>query len=497
MLSTGTPAEAQQLRGFLSEADYTEAGFRRRPWLLELPTRHSGNLPWLLDCTEALTPFHALVRLFTFGLAQSAARVNAAVPANVMSIMQGTGLISARGEEIAPNYMLTPLDDKLIAADAIYRMYPEPEPDLILWSNNTTRMLERARLRGPSKATLDLGTGCGVIAVFAADSSERVVATDLNARAAEFVPFNAWINGVSNVETLIGDTFAPVEGRKFDRILANPPFFVAPSSEVMYCENPLELDSYCRRVVREGADHLEESGFLQMVFEWVQVKGQPWQERLAEWVEGTGCDVWVLQTYAGTPDAYAHQRSCRDYADSPEKATEKFHHWMRYYRERDVQEIRGGILAARKRAGRNWLRIEEGRIDTGAPFGDLIREIFETQDVLDGQPSDEQMLATRPRLAAGAALEQEFVVENGKWAFTSLKLSLKHSLPASLAVESQVADFLARCDGTRTLRELAEALASSVKAPPEQVRAQCCAIVKRLAARRMLSLGRDAGRAAV
>jgi hypothetical protein len=127
-------------------------------------------------------------------------------------------------------------------------------------------------------------------------------------------------------------------------------------------------------------------------------------------------------------------------------------------------------------------------VDTGAAFGELIREIFETQDVLAGHPSDAHLLSMRPRLARGAALEQEFVVENGKWAFTSLKLALRHSLPASLAVESQVADFLARCDGKRTLAQLAGELAEAVNAPPEQVRAQCCAIVRKLAERRLIRL---------
>jgi methylase of polypeptide subunit release factors len=106
----------------------------------------------------------------------------------------------------------------------------------------------------------------------AAAFSRQVTTTDLNPRAEEFTAFNASLNGIDGVECLTGDTFETVKGRKFDLILANPPFFVTPSSGTMYCENSLELDKYCERVIREAPAFLNEGGYLQMVFEWVQMR---------------------------------------------------------------------------------------------------------------------------------------------------------------------------------------------------------------------------------
>ena len=454
----------------------------------ELPSRHAGNLPLLREATAEPTAFNLLVRLFLFGLAQPVGVVSAAFPADVVAFLIETGMAAERDGEFVPLVMLRTTKEYVVAADPAYRMHPEPAPDLILWPNQTTELLQNFSLREPCGATLDFGAGCGVISVFAAPFSERVVATDLNPRTAEFVEFNSWLNGSGNIECRIGDGFEPVADRTFDRILANPPFFVTPSSGVLYCENPLELDGFCRRVAREGAQHLNEGGFLQMTLEWVQVKGQAWQERLAEWADSTGCDLWVLRTYAGPPTAYAHQRYRDLYAESPERATEKFEQGIAYYRERQVEEVHGGLLALRRRSGRNWMRFEEGRVQPGHAFGDLIRDLFATQDVLSAGLDAEGWMAVRPRLCDAARIEQQLSISGGHWVRNSFKLYLDHSLPGSLAIDPQIADFLAMCDGRRPLGELAGELATKVRADPGQVRTECVSVVRRLAEKRFLSL---------
>ena len=72
---------------------------------------------------------------------------------------------------------------------------------------------------------LDMGTGSGVGAVFAARYARRVVAVDINPAAVRCAGINALINGVENtIDVRHGDLFAPVQGEKFDLILFNPPF---------------------------------------------------------------------------------------------------------------------------------------------------------------------------------------------------------------------------------------------------------------------------------
>ncbi len=487
MLRTTSRPDAERFLDLLADSGFTEAGFQRRVSMQQLPSRHAGNLPWLVESTAEPTVFNMVARLFVFGLAQPSAAVRAVIPPAAANFLLESGLATAAGDQIVPQVMLTPTEGWVIAADPVHRMQPEAAPDLILWPNQSTRVLQNFALREPCGTLLDFGAGCGVVAVMASPFSDRVIATDLNPRGEEFVNFNAWLNGLENIEARTGDGFEPVTDMAFDRILANPPFFVMPSSGVMYCENPLELDGFCRHVAREGAARLNEGGFLQMTFEWVEIAGQPWQERVEEWAHATGCDLWVLSTYATDPAEYAHERTCNLYSELPDTASARYRSCVNYHRERQVNAIHGGLLALRKRSGANWARIEEGRISPNTRFDHLVRELFATQDELRSNPDDARLLELRPRLSADAAIEQQLSLEEGRWLTTSFKLALVHGLPASLAIEPQVADFLTRCDGSHTLADLVRDLAAKVKAPPDPVRQQCCAVIRKLAERRFIS----------
>ncbi len=74
---------------------------------------------------------------------------------------------------------------------------------------------------------LDMGTGSGVCAVFAARHARRVVAVDINAEAVRCAGLNAVLNHLEHkIDVRHGDLFTPVAGERFDLIVFNPPFLV-------------------------------------------------------------------------------------------------------------------------------------------------------------------------------------------------------------------------------------------------------------------------------
>lgn len=89
------------------------------------------------------------------------------------------------------------------------------------------RAIDRMPLENAAaRSVLDLGTGSGVGAVFAARRGASVVAVDINPEAVRCARMNALLNHVEDrVEVLQGDLFAPVSGRMFDLVLFNPPFY--------------------------------------------------------------------------------------------------------------------------------------------------------------------------------------------------------------------------------------------------------------------------------
>jgi len=91
----------------------------------------------------------------------------------------------------------------------------------------TSKFFARRLGIGPDDAVLDIGTGSGVLAIVAAASARRVVATDISPEAVRLARRNAEANGVADrVEVLQGDLFEPLRGRRerFDAILFNPPY---------------------------------------------------------------------------------------------------------------------------------------------------------------------------------------------------------------------------------------------------------------------------------
>jgi release factor glutamine methyltransferase len=79
---------------------------------------------------------------------------------------------------------------------------------------------------GAERVALDMGTGSGAGAVFAARRGFRVVGVDVNPEAVRCARLNALLNGQEGcIEVREGDLFAPVQRERFDLVLFNPPFY--------------------------------------------------------------------------------------------------------------------------------------------------------------------------------------------------------------------------------------------------------------------------------
>lgn len=75
---------------------------------------------------------------------------------------------------------------------------------------------------------LDMGTGSGVCAVAAAKYARCVVAVDISPAAVRCARINALMSGLEDrIDVREGDLFTPLNGRRFDVILFNPPFIRA------------------------------------------------------------------------------------------------------------------------------------------------------------------------------------------------------------------------------------------------------------------------------
>ncbi len=478
MLEPVSKEEFRRLLACFEDAGYVEANIRKHLGAAELPSRQLRNEPRLLDRTAEPILLNALLRWFWLGRPQTEVQVANSVPGEFLALLLKCGLLRAEAGLLTASSMLLPSDGFLVAADfpvAIERA----EPEMVLWPNPTSKFLARFAIRRPSRATLDLGTGSGILSLVAAKFSDAVVATDLNQRALSFAAFNAKLNGVENIEVLAGDCFSPVVNRRFDLILSNPPFFITPQQDYLFCDNSMDLDGLCRRLVKEAPEYLNEGGYMQMLCEWAQVSGQAWEERITEWLAGTGCDAWVMKGLTQDPGEYAQHRIRETFAN-PAEDSRLYDEYMAYYRERGVEAIHDGLVVLRRRAGANWVQLEEVPKTPTGDLGELVLSTFAAHDLLAQLQDDESLLAIRPRLSDHVRLEQICAQSRGRWAAESITLRLIRGFPFHMTLQPLVAEFLATCDGTRTAEQAIQEFAIVANAPLDTVRRECLAMMRKL-----------------
>ncbi|MFQ5593398.1 MAG: methyltransferase [Anaerolineae bacterium] len=116
-----------------------------------------------------------------------------------------------------------------------------------------------ARLIPPGSTVLDMGTGSGVGAVFAARWARRVVAVDINPAAVRCARINALLHQVEDrIEVRQGDLFEPACSEQFDVVLFNPPFFHGePRNDL---ERALWANDVVERFAAGLGDHLTPEG---------------------------------------------------------------------------------------------------------------------------------------------------------------------------------------------------------------------------------------------
>lgn len=123
----------------------------------------------------------------------------------------------------------------------------------------------------PGDSVLEIGTGTGIVAMYASRMTDKITVTDINFDAVELAEHNFKKNGIENIEILFGNLFEPLKNRKFDVILFNTPYLPTENGDVIDDNLNYAFDGGLngRKVIDKFLDevknHLNEKGIVQII----------------------------------------------------------------------------------------------------------------------------------------------------------------------------------------------------------------------------------------
>jgi hypothetical protein len=448
-----------------------------------------------------------LVRCFVLGMPVASAALASALPRLGVDRAERLGLVTVRGDRAEPRVDLRPYafaDDAgegewWIASDlgelATGGALPEAH---VLGVGGASTTLSSLLVQRSARSTLDLGTGCGIQAMHASRFSDRVVATDVSARALDFARLNLRLNRIDNVEVQLGSLYGPVGGKRFDRIVSNPPFVITPRREGVpsyeYRDAGMVGDGLVEAVLRGAADHLEPGGIAQLLGNWEYRRDgddlADGLERVTGWLAEAGLEYWVVERERQDPGEYA-ETWIRDGGTRP--GTPRFEAlyaaWLDDFAARGVESVGFGYLLLRRPAAgepRRLARAERLHGPLGDVSGGLGRHLADCVAAMDRAAAlDDDGLR-----AARVAVADDVTEERHHWPGAELPtvilLRQGGGFGRTVDAGTGLAALVGAADGELPLGVLSDAIAQLLEVDPAELWDELGPAVRELVAGGML-----------
>lgn len=415
-------------------------------------------------------PVETAIRVFFLGVPVPEDELTRALAPLDADELAELGVVESVGGNLRATVRLVPHTDLFLAGSR----YPDETsggtpPDYVATATAPSAILASLTVRRPVNSALDVGTGSGIQAIWAARHCERVVAVDVNPRALNIAAFNASLNGIANIEFREGSLFESVSGERFDLVLCNAPYVISPDTRYAFRDGGAASDGFSERLVREAPQHLEEGGFAHLLIEWL-FQGSDWEARPKSWLENSGCDAWLLHGIERDLVTHAAVWNEEEAGDGVTYAA-TLDRWLAYLRDLEADAVIEGALILRRRSGvTNWFRAD--RIPGGGsePASDHILRVFDAHDYLTGS-DDEALLDETPRIADNIHVEQELSIGNGGYVVESMTLVLDEGLGFRAGIDQNTASLLPFLDGRTPLRQGIEQAAQARGVDDADIRA--------------------------
>jgi SAM-dependent methyltransferase len=417
-----------------------------------------------------------LIELFLLGVSLPVGEAAVAVAPVPLDGLAAAGLIDRDGGVVRARIRVLPYQDLLVACDRDPDLDERLEREHVGGIHASTVLLALLTPRRPVERALDIGCGCGFQALLLARHAGEVVGTDVNPRALEFGRLNAQLNGIENISWRLGEGFEPVRGERFDLVVSNPPYVIAPRPRFTFRESPLPGDAFCEELVRDTQGSLSDDGVACLLASWIVGPDEDWAARPTAWTSDV--DRGRLLLHLETVDAAtnATRWAVPPGGVASTEADALVDEWLEYYGANAIERIAYGAVILHPTPA--LTRVELG----GTPGPDAAAHV---ERIIDGHAllaagSEGPVLDAVLEAPPGLRLDWTLRVEDGAWQVRRSRLSVDGGLGLGVEVDRDTARVVARLDGRRTLRAVLDGEASdaSLDGLAELLRAGLIAVIR-------------------
>ncbi|HWC96571.1 MAG TPA: methyltransferase [Candidatus Sulfopaludibacter sp.] len=431
----GTPEQFAALRSFLTESDYTETAICER---LEIPSL--SKVVHLRTGGPRADALDWLIRLF---LLEETLPANW-IPAETLALLRALGLVAGEAD-VTGTVKLYPVRSVYVISDRDLSRRADAEHVFSAISPQTEEFLQLMP-ETPCPACLEVCAGAGAAALLAAQKyAVQAFAFDVSERCRAFAEFSRRLNGLKNLTVKRGDMYAPSGGQTFDRILAHPPYVPALRTTQLFRDGGEDGEWLTRRVVEGLPTCLYPGGRLYLVAMLAEYPDEAIAHRVRGWLRDAGpeFDMVVVLRRACDAATFFFDNCAPD--DLPA--------WRQFLDQRRIRRFRyTNIIIERHRESVAPLTVvrEAGDGFTMAHAEAVLPLVRRLDD-------EEWLMATRPKAVAAIECTTRRRLRERAWLDEGRTVSANGPFRVQTGVPDWAPEFLARCDGTRTVAELGHA----------------------------------------
>ena len=482
-LRIGSNSDFAALRQFLSESGYTEEAVCKRlgiPSIYDFKALHDGR-KGTGDVNDKLD---ALIRLLMDEEPVEISAVSPYLDAEALRVMSDLDLVKAMPNDPArlqSEAVLYPQEDLFMASDHAFRKDPSIDalPEDVVYASitkNTGRFVSILP-SDPCDTFLEVCAGTGIAALIAAGRyAKQSWACDLSHRATHFAEFNRRLNQIENACAVQSDLYSSVEGLRFDRIVAHPPYIPATEQKMMFRDGGEDGEQILRGIIQELPRFLNPGGRFYALTIATDREGETFEQRIRRWLshDSDDFDIFiVLNDAERRPDNFlkAVTESRGKLGDLGPRT--------KLYDSLKVQTVLYGVVVLqRHEKSRTALT---ARCQKAQKAGSEIVEWFREWQLAAAQSDfTSKLKASCPHPSPEFRLIVSHCWKDGGLVPIDFRVRCDFPLSSNARAEPWVAILLGTSDGSRTIADLYRQLKDEDVLADDMGEEQFCEVVKQL-----------------